>query len=488
MKTHSVDVMIVGAGPVGLMCGYLAKLCGLKVFIADQSEGPVTKGRADALNARTLQYFEIVNLFEDIYPLGKVCNTSSVWKNGDFVTRRSSWWTELKGCFHKHFLMIGQSHVERLLIKKNEEAGLHVNRKTRIEDLYVFQDGCETTLSSGDIIHSKFVIAADGAHSSIRKKMGIRFDVERPEIIWAVIDGVIYTDFPKVPEIIVFQNETSDVAWIPREGNLDRFYVRMERNDFSQEEVIEKINRAIHPHKLLFKEIDWFSQFSVSEGVAEHFSAHERVFLAGDACHVHSVNGGMGLNTGIADAFNLIWKLNAVIKTQSDKEILSTYEYERKPVAKGVIASSGELVRSTKYSLTGTHAEDYVEIVEKRSRYITGMGVRYGNEEDLLVGQRVHDFIIQQENKSTRLYSLLDYKRHTWLVFDDFEDLTDVPPEVQVLRLSSSPSENLPWVENSPYSHQAILVRPDSFIESVYTSTNSATDRSLIPHSRRPSS
>ncbi|MEY3903046.1 MAG: hypothetical protein RL189_2352 [Pseudomonadota bacterium] len=462
MKTQNVDIMIVGAGPVGLMCGYLAKICGLNVFIADQSDGPVPKGRADALNARTLQYFEIVNLFEDIYPLGKVCNTSSVWKNGEFLVRRSSWWTELKGCFHKHFLMIGQSHVERLLIKKNEEAGLNVNRKTRIEDLNVFQDGCETTLSSGDIIHSKFVIAADGAHSTIRKKMGIQFNVDKPEIIWAVIDGVISTDFPKVPEIIVFQNETSDVAWIPREGNLDRFYIRMDRHDFSQEEVIEKINRAIQPNRLSFKEIDWFSQFSVSEGVAEHFSAHERVFLAGDACHVHSVNGGMGLNTGLADAFNLIWKLSAVIKSQSDKEILATYENERKTVATNVVASSGELVRSTKYSHTGTHAEDYVKIVERRSGYITGMGVRYG--EETLAGERVHDFKINEGATSTRLYSKLDYTNHTLIVFDDFERQIDVPDHVRVLRLSSSRSESKPWVENSPYSHQSILVRPDSFI------------------------
>ena len=91
---------------------------------------------------------------------------------------------------------------------------------------------------------------------------------------------------------------TSDVAWIPREGEIDRFYVRMDTKDFTIDEAIAKINRAMQPHTLAFKEIVWFSQFAVKESVAENFFVHDRVFLVGDACHVHSVNGGQGLNTG----------------------------------------------------------------------------------------------------------------------------------------------------------------------------------------------
>ena len=78
MSTNVIDIVIVGAGPVGLMCAYLGQLCGLSIVIIDKSNGPLEVGRADALNARTLQLFEVVDLFDEIYPLGKKCNTSSV--------------------------------------------------------------------------------------------------------------------------------------------------------------------------------------------------------------------------------------------------------------------------------------------------------------------------------------------------------------------------------------------------------------------------
>jgi 2-polyprenyl-6-methoxyphenol hydroxylase-like FAD-dependent oxidoreductase len=228
MNARAVDLVIVGAGPVGLMCAYLGKKCGLEVVAVDRSSGPLEVGRADALNARTLQLLELAGLFDAIYPLGKTCNTSTVFADGKFVSRQSAWWDELEGCLHKHFLMIGQSHVERLLDARLREAGSSVRRGTSVEDIEVDAEGCVTTLSTGERIHSKYVIGADGSRSFVREHFRIPFEITRPQIVWAVIDGVIETDFPKAPEIVVFQAETSDVAWIPREGKIDRFYVRMD--------------------------------------------------------------------------------------------------------------------------------------------------------------------------------------------------------------------------------------------------------------------
>jgi 2-polyprenyl-6-methoxyphenol hydroxylase-like FAD-dependent oxidoreductase len=88
----------------------------------------------------------------------------------------------------------------------------------------------------------------------------------------------------------------------------------MDTKNFSLEEPVDKINHAMRPHSLKFKEIVWFSQFTVKESVASSFFFNDRIFLAGDSCHIHSVNGGQGLNTGLADAFNLIWKLNMNLK------------------------------------------------------------------------------------------------------------------------------------------------------------------------------
>jgi 2-polyprenyl-6-methoxyphenol hydroxylase-like FAD-dependent oxidoreductase len=464
MTGQETDIVIVGAGPVGLMCAYLGKLCGLRTVVIDKSDGPLERGRADALNARTLQLFELVDLFDELYPLGKTCNTSSVWANGKFISRRSAWWEELEGCFHKHFLMLGQSHVENLLDDRLKIAGSAVVRSTAVKNTEITANGCLTTLANGERIRSSYVIGADGSHSFVRDHFKVPFEIVRPQLVWAVIDGVIETDFPKVPEIIVFQSETSDVAWIPREGKLDRFYVRMDANDFTFEEAIAKINRAMSPHLLSFKEIAWHSRFSVKESVAEKFFVQDRIFLAGDACHIHSVNGGQGLNTGLADAFNLMWKLNMVLRFGFSTELLRSYEDERKPVAQSVIETSGELVRSTKYSRSGTHAQDYVEIVRKRAGNITGMGIRYGEEG--LRGSRLFDLEVYDGDVKTRLYSLLNYTQFTLLVFGERKPDLELPDFVKVIQIFPKKFRKNYWAESSPYANQAVLVRPDSYIES----------------------
>lgn len=464
MSSQVADVVIVGAGPVGLMCAYLGQLCGIHTVIVDKSDGPLEVGRADALNARTLQLLEIVDLFDELYPLGKACNTSSVWADGQFISRQSSWWDELEGCLHKHFLMLGQSYIEKLLDRKLKEIGAAVKRSTTIENIELNKERCLTTFSNGESIQSSYVIGADGARSFIRNHFRIPFEIIRPQIIWAVIDGIIATDFPKVPEIIVFQAETSDVAWIPREGEVDRFYIRMDTKHFTQEEAIDKINRAMQPHTLSFKQIVWFSQFSVKESVAEKFFMHDRIFLAGDACHIHSVNGGQGLNTGLADAFNLMWKLNMIINFGAPKELLQSYEEERKPVAQSVIETSAELVRSTKYSQNGTHAQDYVKIVQRRAGNITGMGIRYGDQG--LCGSRLFDLEVFNGMLKTRLYSLLDYTKFTLLIFGDYKMDIKFPVFVKVIYIYPNKCQANFWTNSSQYINQAILVRPDSYIES----------------------
>jgi 2-polyprenyl-6-methoxyphenol hydroxylase-like FAD-dependent oxidoreductase len=448
-----IDIVVVGAGPVGLMCAHLARLCGLTAVVADKSSGPLQVGRADALNARTLQLLEVAGLFDELYPLGKPCNTSSVWSDGRFVSRQSTWWDAIEGCFHKHFLMLGQAHVEQLLDAKLHSAGAGARRETSVVGIELAEDACVTTLSNGEALRSRFVIGADGSRSFVRDLFAVPFEVTRPQLVWAVLDGVIETDFPKVPEIIAFQADTADVAWIPREGDIDRFYVRMDTKEFTVEEAVAKINRAMSPHTLRFTKLAWFSQFSVKESVAERFSVQDRVFLAGDACHIHSVNGGQGLNTGLADAFNLIWKLHQVLKFGAPVDLLRTYEAERKPVALSVIQASGELVRSTKYADQGNHASDYVKIVEKRAGNITGMGIRYGEEG--IVGTRLFDFLVQEGHLQTRIYSLLDYSRFTLLVIGEAAREMDVPDGVRLIRVPSG---------TCPYADQLILVRPDSFI------------------------
>lgn len=244
----------------------------------------------------------------------------------------------------------------------------------------------------------------------------------------------------------------------------------MDTKNFRLEEAIDKINIAIKPHRLILKRIVWFSQFSVKESVAEKFFIHERIFLAGDACHIHSVNGGQGLNTGLADAFNLMWKLNSVMQYGASRKLLQSYEDERRPVAQNVIATAGELVRSTKYSQKGTHAQDYVNIVQRRAGNITGMGIRYGRHG--LPGSRLFDLEIFKGQVKTRLYSLLNYTQFTLFIFADSEIKLHSSEFVNVMQIYSSMNQAKYWTNHRQYSNQAILVRPDSYIKSAASLDN----------------
>ena len=459
--THETDILIVGAGPVGLMSAYLAHLSGLSTVIIDKSDGPLKVGRADALNARTLQLLELAGLFDGLYPLGRPCDTSTVFADGKVQSRQSSWWKNLEGCFHRHFLMLGQSHIENQLDQKLAELNNPVLRHRTATDIRVDDHGCTTRLSSGDTVRSRYVIGADGSRSFVRETFNIGFHIQRPEITWAVVDGNILTDYPKAPEIVVFQSETSDVAWIPREGDIDRFYIRMDKKSFTMPEVLKKINRAMQPYSLKFLRVDWLSQFSVKESVAERFSYKNKVFLAGDACHIHSVNGGQGLNTGLADAFNLIWKLK-IDKEHPGTIDLSSYEAERKPVAESVIKVSGDLVRTTKFAETNSHAKQYLKLVEAYSGNITGMGITYPGEG--MIGHRLHDMTIKTSTGQKRLYSLLDYQSHSLISFGDKATPPNLPKGTKVIRINANDGPTSYSTENQTYPNQQLLIRPDGYI------------------------
>lgn len=226
-----------------------------EIAIADKSAAPLEVGRADALNARTLQLMSLAGLFDELYPQGKPVNTSSVWGDGKFVSRQSAWWDALEGCCaalpHDAPELHGEG-TDRMLTEANR--GMRQQEIVSIEAMTGDYQHL-VTLSNGEKFEAKVLIGSDGSRSFVRDHFKVPFEITRPQIVWAVIDGVLDTDFPKVNEIIVFQAETSDVAWIPRERDIDRFYVRMDVKDFTMEDAVAKINRAMKPYTLKFKSV-----------------------------------------------------------------------------------------------------------------------------------------------------------------------------------------------------------------------------------------
>ncbi|ATY64540.1 aromatic compound monooxygenase yhj G [Cordyceps militaris] len=422
-----VDVAICGGGPTGLATALLMKRLGVSVCVIDAKPASLELGRADALNARTQQYLELADLLGELIPQGITCNTSSTFGNGEFISRQNQWWVSLEHTLHKNFLMLGQPVVEKMLADK---LGGDVHYGEQVASISEDESGVSIVTSTGRQVRSKYALGADGARSMVRKAIGATFSGTKPEMLWAVLDTYIDTDFPRCPEIITFQLDgQSRVSWIPRERGLCRFYVLLE-GEVSCELAQQSIKDHMAPHKVEFTETVWYSTFDVKERIASTFQSKDgagRIFLGGDAAHVHSVNGGQGLNTGIADAFNLAWRLAMVINEPSlgkeaARTLLVSYDTERRSTAQGVIDVAAALVRDTV-----REAKTYVGTIEKNAGYITGMGVSYEACGSPLIqpsehgiwkaGFRCPDMVIKplSGGETRRLYSDVRYGKYLLL-------------------------------------------------------------------------
>ncbi|KAI1803974.1 FAD binding domain-containing protein [Daldinia bambusicola] len=489
---EEVDLAIIGGGPTGLLSALLTARLGLSVRVIDAKSGPLEVGRADAMNARTQQYLEVVGILNKLLPLGIKCNTSSTFSDGNFKSRQSHWWTSLEHCAHPNFLMIGQSVVERLL---KDELDSPVYYQEKVVSISENKDGVILNTDRGRRVRSKYAIAADGARSTIRRALNISFTGTKPEMVWAVLDTFIDTDFPLCSEIITFQlRGQSRVSWIPRERGMARFYVLLD-GEITQTRAQDSIREHMAPHRIDFVKTEWFSTFDVKERIASTFVSNQgtgRIILAGDAAHVHSVNGGQGLNTGIADAFSLSWRLAAAIKNEhlapgAAVKLIRSYDTERRAVAQEVIDVAATLVRDTAHT-----AKQYVSTIEKNAGYITGMGVSYDRIGSELIedseqsiwkaGKRCPDILLLRDetNEVVRLYSTTSYGKYLVLFVGGSEVIQSFKNICTYLILRPSTSEQTPMNGHNSGSQDevrtfssdavaiddnfTVVVRPDMYI------------------------
>lgn len=196
----------------------------------DKASGPLDLGRADAMNSRTQEMFEMIGVLDDMLSIGLKCNSeynpfarrdfhsprsaSSTFENGEFTSRQNQWWTALTTSTHANFLMLGQPDVTRVI---KEHLNVDVRYNSAVDRVDEDDDGVTIVYNGGQTIRSHYLLGADGARSFIRNSLSIPFEGTKPEMVWAVIDGFLDTDFPVCSEIITFQIEgQSRVSWIPR--------------------------------------------------------------------------------------------------------------------------------------------------------------------------------------------------------------------------------------------------------------------------------
>lgn len=340
---QNVDVLIVGAGPSGLMlAGWLAR-SGIQAMVVDTKSGPTDETRAVGIQARTLELWDRIGITERVLAEGRVSEGLNLWVAGRRVGRVPI--SEIgKGVSaYPYIFLLGQDRTERILLAHLEEHGGAVRWQTELKGLVQDGQGSVATLrhnGKDEKVRARFVCGCDGARSAVRKAMGVEFTGGTYENTFYVAD-VTATGNLVAGELNVGLFGDRFMAFFPlREENRYRYIgllpPGLQREEATAEDVLPEAERLMGAK---FESVRWFSTYRVHHRIAEKFQVG-RVFLVGDAGHVHSPVGAQGMNTGLQDAINLAWKLAEVIRYQADERLLETYSEERMPFAQQLVKTT----------------------------------------------------------------------------------------------------------------------------------------------------
>jgi 2-polyprenyl-6-methoxyphenol hydroxylase-like FAD-dependent oxidoreductase len=346
------DVLIVGAGPTGLMLANQLGRRGIRPIIIDRHSGPAQQTRAMAVHARTLEIYAKLGIAERAVELGRVGGGSNMWSQGRLKAHIPlSGMGEGLSAF-PYVLMLGQDDNERILGDHLRRWNIEVRWNTELVALEENTNQVTATIREADgkttTIGAAYVAGCDGARSSVREMRGIGFPGAPYEHVFFVADteatGSMVPD-----ELNVYMWRNGFHLFFPMRGR-DRWRVIgilpksvRDKSDVGFDDVIPSLLQEAGAG-LSFKACDWFSTYRIHHRCTERFR-DGRFFLLGDAAHIHSPMGGQGMNTGLQDAYNLAWKLALVLAKQADPVLLDSYEAERMPVAHRLLATTDRAFR-----------------------------------------------------------------------------------------------------------------------------------------------
>lgn len=343
----SKPVLVVGAGPVGLaMAAELARYR-VPVRIVDKAPARTDKSKALAVWARTLELLERSGCAEAFLANGLKANSLAIFSRKDVIARVTL--DEAASRF-RCLLMIPQSETERLLEAQLEKFGGRVERNAELTGFAETADGVACAVRGPDgrseTVEGSYLIGCDGAHSTVRRMLGLPFDGETLMTHFVLADvHVAGLDAPP-SELAIFWSEDGIFVLFPISPGRYRIIADVGAAapaDPTLAEVQAIVDRR-GPGGVTLSQPVWISTFGINERKVRDYRAG-RVFLAGDAAHIHSPAGGQGMNTGMQDAFNLAWKLALVESGRAGPQFLDSYSAERSPVAEQILADSGRLIR-----------------------------------------------------------------------------------------------------------------------------------------------
>ncbi|MBD0842310.1 FAD-dependent oxidoreductase [Streptomyces sp. TRM68416] len=350
-NSGGVEVLVAGAGPVGLTAAYELVRRGITVRIVDRAAGPAVTSRATATHARTLEVYHQMGILPDLLARGQKCDHFTMHRRGRRLTSLGTDYSELPTRF-PFTLQVDQVITEEVLRTRLGELGVEVEWGVELESLVDDRNGVTARLRRVDDgtteeFTTGWLVGADGAHSRVRKQLGIDLLGESSEK-WMVADAYVDVDLPRDSlHWMHLSHGTILMVPFPEEGKW-RLLDTDDVTDGDRPEVVRarfeaKMSEGLG-RTVTVKELTWVSVFTIRQRMVETMhSGH--CFLAGDAAHVHSPASGQGLNTGIQDGYNLAWKLASVIKGQADGGLLESYSAERVPIGEILLGSTKTATR-----------------------------------------------------------------------------------------------------------------------------------------------
>ena len=456
------DVVIVGSGPTGLMLAGELRLAGVDAVVLERRESQELAGsRGGGIHARTLELLDQRGIVDRFLAEGKTMNTATF---GNTPLDLSALPTR-----HPYTLALFQNHIERLLLQWVEELGVHVRRGVEVTGVQEDDGGVDVRLAAGGPVRARYVVGTDGGRSAVRRSAGITMagpDATRSSLIAEVkvagepvqqgkvdargIHGLYPMGDGRVR--VVVTEAVLGPATEPTLADLRQALTDVFGTDF-----------GVHSPT-------WLSRFTDATRQAESYRKG-RVLLAGDAAHVHSPTGGLGIGLGVQDAVNLGWKLGQVVRGGSGGELLDTYHAERHPAGERALKYT---MAQSLFQKADPRQEALCDLLgevlrvegagEPIAALVTGLDVAY----DLgaghpLLGRRMPDLDITTAAGPVRVFGLLHQAEPVLLDFDGQELGADVSSgRARHVRATYDGAWQLPVLGTVPVP-TAVLVRPDGY-------------------------